>query len=69
MAVGVLIISNEGGKKTAAMVAANAEQAKELGEVFSLPAYKYLGISTEQAIKYVSRAWDVMGNEWEHEKK
>ena len=68
MAVGVLILSNEGGKKTAAMVAANAEQAKELGETFSLPAYKYMGISTEQAIKYVSRAWDVMGNTWEQKK-
>jgi predicted transcriptional regulator YdeE len=68
MAVGVLIISNEGGKKTAAMVAASVEQAKELGETFSLPAYKYMSISTEQAIKYVSRAWDVMGDAWEQEK-
>lgn len=65
MAVGIMILSNEGGKQVATMVAANPAEAKELGETFPLPAYRYMSIAEPKSTEWLSRAWGRMSGTWE----
>ena len=58
MAVGIMILSNENGKETATMITATKENAKSLGETFSLPAYRYMGADNPKSIEWISRAWE-----------
>ena len=68
MAIAVMILSDEGGRDTVTTIAASREEAEKAGEVLSRsPARKTLGIETEQAIKFIGRAWDVIGKRWEQE--
>lgn len=64
MALGIMILSTEGGKQTATMLAADKEEVKELAETFTIPACTLIS-DPETAIKYYGRAWEVYGNKWE----
>lgn len=67
MALGIMILSTEGGKQTATMLAADKEEVMELAETFTIPACQFInaGDEAETAIKYYCRAWEVIGNKWE----
>jgi hypothetical protein len=67
MALGIIILSTEGGKQTATMLAADKEEVKELAETFTIPACKFINVGNEAetAMQYYCRAWEVIGNRWE----
>ena len=67
MALGIMILSTEGGKQTATMLAADKEEVKELAETFTIPACKFInmGNEAETALRYYTRAWGVLGDKWE----
>lgn len=64
MALGIMILSTEGGKQTATMIAADQNEVKELAETFTVPACTLIS-EPETAMKYYSRAWAVYGDKWE----
>lgn len=64
MALALVIASTEGGKKTCTVISASEQEASEaLIAVKGEP--KFLGINTENAIKYMARAWQVCGEHYE----
>ncbi len=65
MALAVMIVSNEGGKDSVTTIAASREEAKEAAGVLARsPTRKTYGIETVTALKYICRAWQVMGEKW-----
>ena len=64
MALAVLIVSTEGGRKSCSIISASeAEAAEALTAVKSKPTF--IGIDTEKAITYMARAWQVAGEHYE----
>jgi hypothetical protein len=64
MALGVMVLSTERGKLSATLITATSEEARELGENFSLPAFNLKDIGQKVALDYVSKAWGIMSDRW-----
>lgn len=63
-----MILSNEGGKDSAVIVAASREDAKEVaGIAKKATGAKYLGAETEEALRLTGDALAEMGRKWERE--
>lgn len=70
MAIAILIVSNEGGKESVTTIAASESEAREAVGVLERGAgSRFFGVDTEAATAYTARAWEVMGQHWEKNKK
>lgn len=66
MAMAIVILSNEGGKDKALIVAASREDAKAVaGIARKCTGSRYLGIDNPKAIECAAEAWDMMGRKWQ----
>lgn len=64
MALAVLIVSTEGGVNSLTTISASEQEAAE-ALIAVKGKGKFLGIQTENAVKFMARAWQVMGQHWE----
>ena len=65
MAIALMIVSNEGGKESVTTIAASEQEAREAVGVLERGAgSRFLGVETENASKFIARAWEVMDKHW-----
>ena len=70
MAMAIMILSNEGGKDAAVIVAASKEEAREVAGIAKRCAgAKFLGAETEEALRLAGDALADMGHKWEEAHK
>lgn len=70
MATAIMILSNEGGKETAAIVAASRDEAKAVAGIAKrCKGSRYLEIDNPMAIQTTAEAWDIIGKAWEEAHK
>lgn len=66
MAIAIMILSNEGGKDTATIVAASRADAREVAGIAKrCNGARYLGAETEEALKLTGDTLAEMGRKWE----
>lgn len=56
MAVGIMVISTEGGRNIAKLITATPDDVPELAGAFTLPAFQRFGIDQLQAWEWLSKA-------------
>lgn len=65
MSIAVMILSNERGRDYVGIVSESEDAARDAVKVLERGAQsRFLGIESEQAIKCLCRAWEVMGDRW-----
>lgn len=70
MAIAIMILSNEGGKDAATIVAASKEEAREVAGIAKrCNGARYLGAETEEALRLTGDTLADMGRRWEEEHK
>ena len=63
MSLAVLILSSDGGRKSATLIGSTKEDALAAWDAVYMPArYGYLDADSAAAFRYISRAWEVMGH-------
>ena len=66
MAMAIMILSNEGGKETATIVAASKGDAKEVAGIAKrATGARYVGAETMAGVVLVSETMAAMGKRWE----
>lgn len=61
MALAVLILSTEGGRNSLTSISSSPEEAKAAKEALECEG-KFLRVDSEQSVKFMARAWQVMEN-------
>lgn len=70
MALAILILSTEGGRNSATMIGAGQQEAvAALDAVHAPSVYKFLDVGNPAAVRYVARAFDVLGEKVERRKR
>ena len=70
MAIAIMILSNEGGKDAATIVAASKDEAREVAGIAKrCNGARYLGAETEEALRLTGDTLADMGRRWEEEHK
>ena len=66
MAMAIMILSNEGGKDAAVIVAASKEEAREVAGIAKrATGARYVGAETMAGVVLVSETMAAMGKRWE----
>ena len=70
MSLAILILSTEGGRHSATMIGAGQQDAAAALDAVHAPSgYKYLDVASDMAVKFVARAFDVLGEKVERRKR
>lgn len=70
MAIAIMILSDEGGRNSATIVAASKADAKAVAGIAKrCSGARYLGAETEEALRLTGDTLADMGRRWEEEHK